>query len=162
MRVLASGVAIITAHDDRQMPLGMTATSLTSFSADPPSVLFCAIRSGSMAPHLKAGAALGINILAGDQIGIAHAFAGITGLRRSDRFAAGIWNPGRLGVPILEGARCVIECSIDETIDRHTHRIVIALVHRVQPGRMDDPGLVADSGLLTAFSPLATRQTSEG
>ena len=153
MQVLASGVAIVTAADDQHMPIGMTATSLTSFSAEPPSVLFCANRSGSMAPHLAAGRLVGISILAGNQSDVADAFAGVTGLRGVHRFATGNWVRGSLDVPILLGARCALECSIDEVIDRHTHRIAICLVHRVHPGRIDDPGLVADSGRMSSFLP---------
>lgn len=155
MRVLASGIAVIAAHDDQHMPVGMTATSLTSFSAEPPSVLFCAATSGGLARHLKPGGLVGINILAGDQAHVANTFAGMTGLRGAHRFSAGSWVRGSLDVPILLGARCAIECSIDEVIDRYTHRIVLCLVHRVHPGKMDDPGLVADSGRMTSFSPLA-------
>lgn len=153
MQVLASGVAIVTAADDQHMPIGMTATSLTSFSADPPSILFCANRSGSMAPHLAPGRLVGISILAGNQSEVADAFAGVTGLRGAHRFATGNWVRGSLDVPILLGARCVLECSIDEVIDRHTHRIAICLVHRVHPGKIDDPGLIADSGRMTSFLP---------
>lgn len=153
MRVLASGIAIVTATDADGLPIGMTATSVTSFSMEPPSILFCANRSGSMAPHLEAGRAVGISILAGNQADIASAFAGMTGLRGADRFGRGDWMRGSLDVPILRGARCALECSIDEVIDRHTHRIVICLVHRVHPGKVDDPGLIADSGRMSSFSP---------
>ena len=153
MKVLASGVAVVATTDDQHMPIGMTATSLTSFSADPPSILFCANRSGSMAPHLAPGRVVGISILAGNQADVAEAFAGVTGLRGAHRFSAGNWVRGRLDVPILLGARCAIECSIDEVIHRHTHRIVICLVHRVHPGQVNDPGLVADSGRMSSFSP---------
>ena len=153
MKVLASGVAIIATTDGEHMPVGMTATSLTSFSADPPSILFCANRTGNLAPHLTAGRAVGISILAGNQADVAETFAGVTGLRGAHRFSTGNWVRGTLDVPILLGARCAIECSIDEVIDRHTHRIVICLVHRVHPGRVDDPGLVADSGRMSSFSP---------
>ncbi len=153
MQVLASGVSIITAVDENHMPLGMTATSVTSFSMDPPSILFCANRTGSMAPHLVPGHAVGISILAGNQAEVAGAFAGMTGARGAHRFATGNWVRGKLEVPILLGARCAIECSIDEVIDRHTHRIAICLVHRVHPGKVDDPGLIADSGRMTSFSP---------
>ncbi len=153
MQVLASGVAIVTAADDSHMPIGMTATSVTSFSMDPPSLLFCANRTGSMAPHLVAGRAVGISILAGNQADVAGAFAGMTGLRGAHRFASGNWVRGSLDVPILLGARCAIECSIDEVIDRYTHRIVICLVHRVHPGKVDDPGLIADSGRMSSFAP---------
>ena len=155
MRVLASGIAVIATHDAEHRPIGMTATSLTSFSADPPSILFCAARTGMLAGNLQPGQAVGINILAGDQAEIANTFAGLTGLRGAHRFSTGSWIRGSLDVPILLGARCAIECSIDEIIDRHTHRIVLCLVHKIHPGKLDDPGLVADSGLMTSFSPLA-------
>lgn len=153
MQVLASGVSIVTAADGEHMPIGMTATSVTSFSMEPPSILFCANLSGSMAPHLVAGRAVGISILAGNQADVAAAFAGQTGARGAHRFATGNWIRGRLEVPILLGARCAIECSIDEVIDRYTHRIAICLVHRVHPGKIDDPGLIADSGRMSSFSP---------
>ena len=47
MRRLTSAVTVITtAHEDRRY--GMTATAVTSVSADPPSLLICVNRSASL------------------------------------------------------------------------------------------------------------------
>lgn len=160
MRVLAAGVAVITMQGKDQKPLGMTATSLTSFSVDPPSILFCVHQASSMAPHLQAGRMVGVNILAGDQAPVAEAFAGRTDARGHHRFETGNWAEAGSGVPLLTGARMTLECGITEVIDRYTHRIVIAAVHAVHHGKTGTPGLVADSGYMTAFHPDLAR--SEG
>lgn len=162
MRVLAAGVAIITMQGEDDKPMGMTATSLTSFSVDPPSILFCVHQASSMATRLQAGLAVGVNILAGDQAPVAEAFAGRTSARGADRFAVGGWAQGAFGVPLLAGARMTLECRITEVIERYTHHIVIAAVHAVHHGPADASGLIADSGHMTAFHPDPARRRGKG
>ena len=86
MRDLASGVSVITVGrgEDRT---GMTATSLTSLSVDPPSILICVNRSSSTWPALQAHRHFGVNLLRASQRPIAERFAGRDGAKGSHRYA---------------------------------------------------------------------------
>ena len=51
MRQLAAGVGIVTAGKDNEWA-GMTATSVTSLSLDPPTILACINREASILPFV--------------------------------------------------------------------------------------------------------------
>lgn len=152
MRRLAGGVAVLSLCGDDGMPLGMAATSVVSLSLDPPSLLFCVNLGATIAPLVTPGRAVAVNILAGAQADVAHVFGGMTAAKGTHRFASGNWTRGEDGAPVLQDARCVVECRVDETLDRFTHRIVIALARHVRlPGRAES-GLVSDNGRLLPLS----------
>jgi flavin reductase (DIM6/NTAB) family NADH-FMN oxidoreductase RutF len=93
-----AGVAVITAVVDGQ-PVGFTATSVISVSADPPLLAF-AVDSGSSAWRALAVArTLVVNFLTAAQVDVAARFA-TSGI---DRFATTEWSPLPTGEPVLTG-----------------------------------------------------------
>jgi flavin reductase (DIM6/NTAB) family NADH-FMN oxidoreductase RutF len=131
MRQLAGGVSIITAGQGDEIT-GMTVTSVSSLSADPPSLIVSVNRASSSWPLLQRHPFFGVNILSADQIDIAERFAGKDGLKGADRFAGAQWTVRDSGVRLLAGALVAIECEAEEIIERHSHAIVIGRVLHVQ------------------------------
>ena len=137
MRDLASGVSVITVGrgEDRT---GMTATSLTSLSVDPPSILICVNRSSSTWPALQAHRHFGVNLLRASQRPIAERFAGRDGAKGSLRYADAEWTTLVTGAPILADALAALDCEIEEALERHSHMIVIGRVRAVRLGEGSD------------------------
>jgi flavin reductase (DIM6/NTAB) family NADH-FMN oxidoreductase RutF len=124
MRQLTGGVSVITVGRGREIA-GMTVTSVSSLSVDPPSLIVAINRSASSWPLLKRDGFFGVNILNADQLDIAERFSGKNGLKGADRFAGAEWITRASGVPLLVGALAAIDCEVEDIIERHSHAIVI-------------------------------------
>jgi flavin reductase (DIM6/NTAB) family NADH-FMN oxidoreductase RutF len=127
MRHLAGAVSVITAGRGKEIT-GMTVTSVSSLSVDPPTLIVSVNREASSWPVLKRHGFFGINILAAEQLEIAERFSGKGGLKGAERFAGAKWVTRRSGAPLLAGALAAIDCAVEETIERHSHAIVIGRV----------------------------------
>src|ERR1700689_4892587 len=113
MRQLASGVSVIT-HGDGEYRTGLTATSVSSLSAEPPALIVCVNRSASLYARLGAGDLIGVNVLAADHAEIADRFAGRGGLKGAERFAEGHWVTTPDGVWLLADAIAAFECEVED------------------------------------------------
>ena len=63
MRFLAASVSIISAKDSSGKSYAMTASSVTSLTIDPPSILFCVNKEASIHDILEKNEPLCVNIL---------------------------------------------------------------------------------------------------
>ncbi|WP_149182872.1 flavin reductase family protein [Streptomyces sp. TRM49041] len=124
----ASGVAVITAPGDPAhggRPVGFTASSLTSVSAEPPLVSFGIGTSSSSWPAVSTATHVGVHVLGEDQRDLAATFA----RSGADRFAAPTrWTPGPGGVPVLDGVLAWLVCRVVGRVPAGDHRIVVAEV----------------------------------
>jgi flavin reductase (DIM6/NTAB) family NADH-FMN oxidoreductase RutF len=127
MRQLTGGVSVITAGRGRGIS-GMTVTSVSSLSVDPPALIVSINRESSSWPLVKRYGFFGVNILTPDQIDIAERFTGKGGLKGADRFAGARWTTRASGVPLLVGALAAIDCEVEDIVERHSHAIVIGRV----------------------------------
>jgi flavin reductase (DIM6/NTAB) family NADH-FMN oxidoreductase RutF len=127
MRHLAGGVSVITVGRGKDIT-GMTVTSVSSLSVDPPSLIVSINRAASSWPLLKRHGFFGVNILTADQLDIAERFTGKDGLKGAERFAGATWTTAASGVPLLVGALAAIDCEAEDIIERHSHAIVIGRV----------------------------------
>jgi flavin reductase (DIM6/NTAB) family NADH-FMN oxidoreductase RutF len=127
MRHLAGGVSVITVGRGKDIT-GMTITSVSSLSVDPPSLIVSINRASSSWPLLKRHGFFGVNILTADQLDVAERFTGKGGLKGAERFAGAEWIPGASGVPLLAGALAAIDCAVEDIVERHSHAIVIGRV----------------------------------
>ena len=127
MRRLAGGVSVITAGRGRDIS-GMTVTSVSSLSVDPPALIVSINREASSWPLVKRYGFFGVNILTSDQIEIAERFTGKGGLKGAARFAGADWTTRTSGVPLLVGALAAIDCEVEDVVERHSHAIVIGRV----------------------------------
>ncbi|MEU7858561.1 flavin reductase family protein [Nonomuraea sp. NPDC049141] len=134
LAVHASGVVVITAQSDG-IPVGLTATSFSSVSLEPPLVSFYVDRSSTTWPQLSGADHFAVNILTSDQAELAARFA-----RKSiDRFAAPTrWRPGPLGAPLLQDVSAHLVCLPYERAVVGDHILVVGLVAEAdvqRPGR---------------------------
>lgn len=131
MRRLTGGVSVITAGQGRDIS-GMTVTSVTSLSVDPPTLIVSVNRGASSWPLIRRHGFFGVNILNADQLDIAERFAGKDGLKGAARFAGADWFTRASGAPLLSGALAAIDCEVEEVVERHSHAIVIGRVLDLQ------------------------------
>jgi len=132
-RQLASGVCVVTSGSGDERT-GLTATSIASLSADPPSLLVCIDRASSSYRAIASLGRFAVNVLAADQRELADRFAGASGLAAADRYLDGNWLVLPSGVSCLAGSVAVLDCELDERIERHTHAIIIGRVRHVLVG----------------------------
>jgi flavin reductase (DIM6/NTAB) family NADH-FMN oxidoreductase RutF len=133
MRHLAAGVSIVAAGDDNYRS-GITATSVVSLSANPPTLLACINRESSLMAVLARFRFFSVNFLSARQSYIAKRFAGFDGAKGSERFQYGQWSSAETEAPVLLDALASLECEIEEKIERHSHSIVIGAVRAVHTG----------------------------
>lgn len=131
MRQLTGGVSVITVGRGKDIT-GMTVTSVSSLSVEPPSLVVSINRSASSWPLLKRNGFFGVNILNADQIGVAERFAGKDGVKGADRFKGAEWITRASGVPLLLGALAALDCEVEDIVERHSHAIVIGRVLDIQ------------------------------
>ena len=142
MRRLASGVTIVTTIHDGERS-GLTATAVTSLSAEPPQLLVCVSRSASAHDLIHRGAKLCVNVLARRHQRLAASFAGAK--QGAARFAAGRWMTLRTGAPVLADAIAAFDCVVSEAVDSTTHTIFIGRVVDVR-ARRDGRPLLYEAG----------------
>ncbi|MFD9280114.1 flavin reductase family protein [Streptomyces mirabilis] len=120
----AAGVAVITAQGGSG-PVGFTATSLSSVSAEPPIVSFGIGVGASSWPAISESEHVGIHILGEHQRELAATFA----RSGADRFGAPTrWRKGPEGVPVLDGVLAWLVCRVAARVPAGDHRIVLAEV----------------------------------
>lgn len=131
LRQLAGAVSVITAGsgDGRA---GLTATSVTSFSAEPPTILVSVNTGASAYPTIVRERHFAVNILTDQQQPVADRFAGRMGLKGADRYQGAEWRTLASGAPALIGALAVIDAEIEEIIERHSHAILIGRVKAIE------------------------------
>ena len=127
MRQLTGGVSVVTAGRGRDIS-GMTVTSVSSLSVDPPALIVSINRESSSWPLVKRYGFFGVNILTSDQLDIAERFTGKGGLKGADRFAGARWMTRASGVPLLANALAAIDCEVEDIVERHSHAIIIGRV----------------------------------
>ncbi len=143
MRRLGGAVTIVsTAHDD--VRAGLTATAVTSLSAEPPRLLACINRQGGTYDIISRSRCLAVNVLGTDFKQLAMRFAGLDGEPETERFSEGIWFEAATGAPLLKGALVGFDCSVESILDAGSHAIVIGNIEAVNmpeasAENLDDP-----------------------
>jgi 3-hydroxy-9,10-secoandrosta-1,3,5(10)-triene-9,17-dione monooxygenase reductase component len=144
MRRLASGVSVITAGVGEHKT-GLTVTSAVSLSVDPPTMLVCVNRNASAWPVILREQHYCVNILSGSHQEVADRFAGRDGVKGAERYEGARWRQFSTGAFGLDDALAVIDCTVEEVIERRSHVIIIGAVRAVHLGR-DDEALVYGHG----------------
>jgi flavin reductase (DIM6/NTAB) family NADH-FMN oxidoreductase RutF len=126
MTHLASGVAVITARRPDGQPCGIAATSLTSYSAHPPSLLVSIWHASRCHEALAASDRFGVHLLKSDQVELAYRFADRT---LEDKFAVLEWGWDD-DVPELSGVLAYLRLRRAENFVRYDHTILIGDLER--------------------------------
>jgi flavin reductase (DIM6/NTAB) family NADH-FMN oxidoreductase RutF len=132
-----ASVCVITTEVEG-LRFGLTATAVSSVTADPPRILVCVNKSGQTHEKILASGHFCVNVLAEDQDLVAMLFAGMGG-RDADRFSAGDWHELATGAPALGGASAVFDCRLVETFGQSTHTIFLGEVVAVESRKGAEP-----------------------
>lgn len=117
-----SSVCVVTTDCDGTR-FGLTATAVSSVSAEPPRLLACINRNGLTHDKILASGRFCVNVLTEDQDKIAMAFAGMSG-PEFDRFSIGRWGTLSTGAPVLENAVASFDCLVGEALDQASHTVL--------------------------------------
>ncbi len=127
MRHLVGGVSVVTVAADHEKS-GLTATSLVSLSAEPPSLLVSVKQGASSLRLMRRSGRFAVSVLGHEHQAVADRFAGRGGLKGAERFDGADWI-GRPGYPtVLADALASFECEVEEMMDRFSHTIIIGRV----------------------------------
>lgn len=123
----ATGVTIVTASGP-DGPAGLLALSATHLTADPPTMMVAIDRRTSALAAVLAAGCFAINYLPRGSETEADAFGGRTDAKGADRFVAGRWTTLVTGAPTHVEALGVLDCKVEETLERHGVTLVIGRV----------------------------------
>lgn len=130
LKLWASGVTVVTAKTESHGLKGMTATSFSSVSMEPPQILVCINKVTDTGDAVLDGKSFAVNILKADQQEISNQFAG--GASQEERFANINWHEGETGSPIFDDALVTLECTVVQQVLAGTHWVVIGEVQAVE------------------------------
>ena len=125
MRVYPQGVTVATTQLPGG-PTGITVSSFTSVSLEPPLVLISIAKSSALHDPFRDAKHYAINFLADDQKSVSDRFAGRTQAR--DRFEGIQFTRGATGSPVIAGARATIECRAWRVYEGGDHSILVGEV----------------------------------
>ncbi len=128
----STGVTIASVLDADGTPHGLTVSSFTSVSLEPPLILICLGHLVTAINSFRACRYFGINVLSEDQQELSERFA----RKGEDRFNGLPWEPGQTGVPLIPGTLAGIECEVRNRYTEGDHDILVGeiLYSRVAAG----------------------------
>jgi flavin reductase (DIM6/NTAB) family NADH-FMN oxidoreductase RutF len=121
-----SGVTVVTARVG-DLPLGMTVSSFSSLSLDPPLVLACIAKSAKSHDGIVGAGGFAVHVLARDQEDISRLFAR-PGPEKFDDVAT---DDGLFGAPLLPLGVARLVCAHEAGVDGGDHTILIGRVLEV-------------------------------
>ncbi|MEO8594712.1 MAG: flavin reductase family protein [Candidatus Solibacter sp.] len=122
----ATGVTIASVMDAKGTPHGLTVSSFTSVSLDPPLILICLGHAVSVIHHFRTASHFAINVLGENQRPLSDHFA----RKGHDRFEGVPWTAGMTGAPLLSGALANMECAVHRIVPMGDHDILVGeMVH---------------------------------
>jgi flavin reductase (DIM6/NTAB) family NADH-FMN oxidoreductase RutF len=139
----AIGVAIVTAKGT-EGPAGFLALSATHLTASPPMMMVSVGLTTSALAAVRQGNHFAISYVTKGSEALVKEFGGGGSLKGADRFLPGAWSELKTGAPTLVNAVGVIDCQLDELIERHG--TVIALGRVVAYSASDLPPMISFRG----------------
>ncbi len=128
MRRYASGVTIVTLHDG-EISAGLTVSSFTSISLEPPIIMVSIHAAGSVARVLENAESFAVHLLASEHEDLSSRFASSLGW---DEKVKGLsMTKGESGVSMIDEMPTIIEATI---LERHlvgTHTVLYGMVRSV-------------------------------
>jgi flavin reductase (DIM6/NTAB) family NADH-FMN oxidoreductase RutF len=149
----AATVVVLTYLDSDGAACGMTATSMCSLSADPPSLLACVNREARAHAEIAARGRFGVNLLTVDQRPIAD-HCSRTGapkrLRENWIVAEDEWvalDMSADSTPRLRDGLAHLECRVDTSYVAYSHTVFLGLIQSVWLNPRDAPPLLYHGGI---------------
>ena len=132
LRRWASGVTIVTTRAGEQVA-GMTVSSFSAVSLEPPLVLICADKKALTLPVIAEAGVFAVNVLAAEQFELSAQFA-LSG-NEELRFEGLACREGPTGAPWLPDTLAVLDCRIVASHDAGDHVICVG---RVEAAEIDE------------------------
>ena len=120
----ASGITVVTTHDNAGRDHGMTASAFSSLSLEPPLILVCIANDATMAPVFAKAETFAVNILSEAQEPLSRRFAG----KLDDRFVGVGYARGQLGDVLLEDVLAWMQCRVVARYPAGDHVILVGQV----------------------------------
>jgi flavin reductase (DIM6/NTAB) family NADH-FMN oxidoreductase RutF len=109
LRHWGSGVAVVSAHGDGQHH-GMTVSSFSSVSLDPPLVSVCCAEGTRTLELIKASGQFAVSILSSSQRAVSDHFAAVDTM--DDRFSGQPYAVAENGCAVLDDAVAHLQCAV--------------------------------------------------
>jgi flavin reductase (DIM6/NTAB) family NADH-FMN oxidoreductase RutF len=152
----ATTVVIVTYFDGAGRACGMTATSMCSLSASPPSLLVCIGRAARANAEINERGRYGVNLLSVGQRSVAlHCSApGKDKRLRQDWLATDVPEDA---TPRLRGSLAHLECVVDLSLDVYSHSLFMGLIKGVWLNPVEAPPLLYHGGVYSQLETAAER-----
>ena len=142
MRKWTSGVTLVSVkHQGRKH--GMTVSSFTSVSLDPPLITISLMKDSRTLEMLTGSQSFTVTILSSEQTEISSIFAGHVG-DDEDRFAGLETKDLKSGSPIITGGIAYLDCSVYEVHEFASNSLIIGEVIAAEIGEQGKPLLYYD------------------
>jgi flavin reductase len=127
MRRAVSGVSIVTTNGEFGR-YGLTVSSMTSVSAEPPMLLVCVNRNSIAHDAIARNHRFAVNVLSAQQQNLAASFAGSDLYGPAYNLSSDDWTGSPGGLPRVVDAAAYFECELDTAVAAGTHSIFIGRV----------------------------------
>lgn len=128
-----TGVTIVSTSGKDGQPYGLTVSSFTSVSLDPPLILVCLDNRISGLQAFKDSGKFGVSVLAEDQGDLSTLFAKKDTVRPAE-----LYFTGKTGVPLIQNSLVGIECKNHAMYPGGDHQILVGEVEAVEFGITKD------------------------
>ncbi len=129
--LFATGVTVLTSGKAPSFH-GMSANAFSSLSLDPPLVLVCIDKKTHMLEVLQETGAFTVNVLSREQEKLCRYFASSDRTYGPEEFADVRYSIGATGTPRLDGAICVLDCTVHDVARGGDHDIYIGEVQALE------------------------------
>jgi len=136
MSQFASGVTVVTTVYEGQR-YGLTASSFTSLSLDPPLVLVCLGKKLRAHDLIETSGVFAVNVLGAHQLDLGMRFAGLTPAK--DRFEGLATTAAATGSPLLPDVLCWVDCRLRHLYEGGDHSIFVGEVIALSATTADTP-----------------------
>ena len=123
----AVAATIVTARGSAG-PAGFLGLSATHICADPPTMLVSIDARTSALGAIRDSGHFAINYLPRGTEDVVDLFSGKSDVKGPDRFDGKRWSTLATGAPVFNGAVGVMDCHLEETLERHGTVIAIGRV----------------------------------
>jgi flavin reductase (DIM6/NTAB) family NADH-FMN oxidoreductase RutF len=130
LRQLPRAVSVVTFQRGAEW-FGVTATSLSFLSIEPPTLLISFDWAARLPPAATPQAPFGVSVLAASHAEIADRFGRGALVEASSDDFEGSWVTAPSGVALRSDAVAALECESEEIIERHGRAIVIGRIRNV-------------------------------
>lgn len=125
-RKLAAGVTVITSCEPGGVPVGMTASAMTSLSLRPPLLLVCLSNGSRTLAAIRRHRVFAVHVLREDQRALAEAFAN-SRIQPSTKFGRVGWRPV-LGAPTIPDSLAWAVCLLHDDRVYGDHSLIVGRV----------------------------------